>query len=104
MSKTKTIEKEVKITSIKDVSKLKPTKKPKKKSEENDKPKTQETIEERIVALNLTDGKIKYSLTIAGKKNQHPLDHLRKPNDIGIKAMMTLKIGPNPQKTLDETT
>ena len=100
MSKTKTIEKEVEITAIKDIGKLDSKKKSKKKSEkESEEPKT---IEERIVVLKLTDGKIKYNISITGKKRSHPLDYLIKPNDIGLKAQLTLKIGPNPQKTLDE--
>ncbi|MFW9972441.1 MAG: hypothetical protein ACFFDF_19810 [Candidatus Odinarchaeota archaeon] len=98
MARTKVIEKEVEITAIKDVSKLKP----KKKSKKKDEPEVQETIEERIVLLKLTDGKIKYSLNITGKKSVHPYENLVKPNDIGLKASLTLKIGPNPQKTLDD--
>lgn len=103
MSKTKTIEKEVVITAIKDVSKFgKKKKSKKKKSKGKGESETPETIEERSVALTLTDGKIKYSLNITGKKREHPLEYLVKPNDIGVKAQLTLKIGPNPQKTLDE--
>lgn len=102
MSKSKIIEQEMEIISIKDISKLKTKKKPKKKSEEKDESETQKTIEARTVAFKLTDGKITYSLNISGKKSVHPLDHLLKPNDIGLKAQLTLKIGPNPQKTLDE--
>lgn len=108
MSKTKIIEKEVEIITIKDIGKLdkkkksKKKKSKKKKSEEEDEPETPKTIEERIVALKLKDGKINYSLNIKGKKSIHPLKHLQKLNDIGLKAQLTLKIGPNPQKTLDE--
>lgn len=103
MSKIKTIEKEVEIKTIKDVGKLdSKKKKKKKKSEEENESESPEAIEERIVALKLTDGKIDYSLNIKGKKSKHPLKDLHKVLDIGHKATLTLKIGPNPQKTLDE--
>ena len=102
MPKTKVIEHEIEIISIKDVSKLKAKKKTKKKSEESEESETQKTVEERIVSLKLTEGKITYSLNISGKRSVHPLEYLIKPNDIGLKAKLTLKLGPNPQKTLDE--
>ena len=102
MSKVKILKHEIEITSIKDVSKLKAKKKSKKKSEETEETETQKTIEERVVTLKLTEGKITYSLNISGKKSVHPLDYLIKPNDIGLKARLTLEFGPNPQKTLDD--
>lgn len=92
ISKTKIIEEELEIISIKDGATLKV------KKDEN------ETIEARIVALKYSNDSITISLVITAEKYDHPLGYLIKPNDIGLKANLTLKIGPNPQKTLDEIT
>lgn len=103
MSKIKTIEREIEIKSINDIGKFGEKKKgEKKKSEESNETEALGTVEERVVSLRLKDGKIRYSLNIAGKKSMHPLEHLDKLNDIGLKAQLTLKISPNPQKTLDD--
>ena len=90
MAKAKIIEEELEIVSIKDGATLKV------KKDEN------ETIQERAVSLKSLDGTI--TLKISGKQHGHPLAYLTKPNDIGSKANLTLRLGPNPQKTLDETT
>jgi len=88
MVKPKIIEEELEIVSISDGASLKV------KKDEN------ETIQQRTVSLNSNNGKI--VLKISGKEGNHPLEFLSKSSDIGLKANLTLKIGANPQKTIDE--
>ncbi len=64
--------------------------------------KAKETKQMLSVTLHdKADGGI-YTVTISGPEEDHPLSYLNPLNDIGLDAEVTLSVGANPQKTLDD--
>ncbi len=54
-----------------------------------------------VILHDKSDGGI-YSVTISAPEVDHPLNYLNPLNDIGLDAEVTLSVGSNPQKTLDD--